>query len=127
MQTTLFTGIIFLGFLALLVGGFYAGSYSIVNVIPNQAGTGNNDSSFNLISGQGTNFGASVPTCSWGRDIDIPILGGLIWGGACISSYIGFLFDLMFVQTNIPWLQIVILGLTAVIGYAIVRLLRGGG
>jgi len=127
MQNAIFGLIIFLGFFTLLSGMYFSETYRVTKIENNTAYLGYNSTNFTLLSGQQSDWIGSLPACEFARDIDIPILGGLIWGAACIGSYVTWLFQLVFLRTDIVWLQIFFIGAAAVIMYAVVRLLRGGG
>lgn len=127
MHKMIFSGIIFMGFLILIVSGFYTASNSIIGVTPNAAGLGTADTNFTLLSGDSIANGVIVPSCNWASDIDVPILGGIIWGAGCIAAYVAFLFQLAFTSSDIGFLAIIIGAFSAVFIYAAIRVLRGGG
>ncbi len=78
------------------------------------------------VIGTGTNLIPSPPVCTAWITNYIPLVGHLIDGSICVGAYVLWLLSLMFITTSIDWLNaIVFLPIVGVIGFIIIRLVRG--
>jgi CBS domain containing-hemolysin-like protein len=117
METmVIFSIVLFLSLLAFFSAQLFLSTTSPYNAFTNQSNNGTNI----VTIGQDYN---TIQLCD--IHIDIPILGGLIWGADCIADYTGFLFGFATTTTGINWLTPIIIAMVGVLIYIGIRLIRG--
>jgi len=119
METmVIFSIVLFLTLLAFLGSQLFLSTTTSYTTFTNQS-----NSNMSIVT-IGSDF-STLQMCD--IHIDIPILGGLIWGADCVADYVGFLFGFANTTTGINWLTPIIVAMIGVLIYIGIRLLRGGG
>jgi hypothetical protein len=121
MNNTLLGLIVFLGMFSLLTVAFFGSQYQIATSNVNQSFFVGNATYVNTTLGVTAQF--TPPTCQFNSGalviFDIP---GAI---GCVMANIGWFYSLVFLRSDIPYLNIILIGIGAVIVAWIVRILRG--